>query len=102
MSPQSRWLVPFVAAASIALPAAAQEVTLKVHHFWAPTAMPPSMLLGPWCDQDREGFEQPDEMPDLSGDAARRRAAAAHPAGQWTASPTSSGRFPATRRVAFR
>ena len=31
--------------------------------------------------QDREGLEQPDEMPDLSGDAARRRAAAAHPAG---------------------
>ena len=35
----------------IALPAAAQEVTLKVHHFWAPTAMPPSTLLTPWCDK---------------------------------------------------
>ena len=51
MSPQSRWLVPLAAAAAIALPAAAQEVTLKVHHFWAPTAMPPSMLLTPWCDK---------------------------------------------------
>ena len=35
----------------LALPAAAQEVTLKVHHFWAPTAMPPSTLLVPWCDK---------------------------------------------------
>ena len=45
------WLVPLIAAAAIALPAAAQEVTLKVHHFWAPTAMPPSTLLAPWCDK---------------------------------------------------
>jgi TRAP-type C4-dicarboxylate transport system substrate-binding protein len=34
-----------------ALPAAAQEVTLKVHHFWPPGAMPPSTLLVPWCDK---------------------------------------------------
>ena len=51
MSLHSRWLVPLVATAAVALPAAAQEVTLKVHHFWAPTAMPPSMLLTPWCDR---------------------------------------------------
>jgi TRAP-type C4-dicarboxylate transport system substrate-binding protein len=37
--------------AAAALPAAAQEVTLKVHHFWPPGAMPPSQLLVPWCDK---------------------------------------------------
>ena len=37
--------------AAAALPAAAQEVTLKVHHFWPPGAMPPSQLLVPWCDR---------------------------------------------------
>jgi len=31
--------------------ALAQEVTLKVHHFWPPGAMPPTVLLGPWCDK---------------------------------------------------
>jgi len=29
----------------------AQEVTLKVHHFWPPGAMPPSKILQPWCDK---------------------------------------------------
>ena len=48
LSPVAR---PLVAAAAIALPAAAQEVTLKVHHFWPPGAMPPSTLLVPWCDK---------------------------------------------------
>ena len=33
------------------LSAAAQEITLKVHHFWPPGAMPPSTLLVPWCDK---------------------------------------------------
>ena len=46
---------PIVAVAAIALAcsriAAAQEVTLKVHHFWPPGAMPPSTLLVPWCDK---------------------------------------------------
>ena len=51
MSRYVRLFTPFALAASIALPAAAQEVTLKVHHFWAPTAMPPSTLLVPWCDK---------------------------------------------------
>jgi TRAP-type C4-dicarboxylate transport system substrate-binding protein len=37
--------------AAAALPAAAQEITLKVHHFWPPGAMPPSQLLVPWCDK---------------------------------------------------
>ncbi|MDM4767325.1 TRAP transporter substrate-binding protein [Pelomonas sp. SE-A7] len=29
----------------------AQEVTLKVHHFWPPGAMPPTRILQPWCDK---------------------------------------------------
>ena len=37
--------------AAAALPVAAQEITLKVHHFWPPGAMPPSQLLVPWCDK---------------------------------------------------
>ena len=37
--------------AAAALPAAAQEITLKVHHFWPPGAMPPTALLVPWCDK---------------------------------------------------
>jgi len=51
MSRLVRLFAPYAVAASIALPAAAQEVTLKVHHFWPPTAMPPSTLLVPWCDK---------------------------------------------------
>jgi TRAP-type C4-dicarboxylate transport system substrate-binding protein len=39
------------ALAATALPSAAQEITLKVHHFWPPGAMPPSQLLVPWCDK---------------------------------------------------
>jgi TRAP-type transport system periplasmic protein len=37
--------------AAAAFSAAAQEITLKVHHFWPPGAMPPSTLLVPWCDR---------------------------------------------------
>jgi TRAP-type C4-dicarboxylate transport system substrate-binding protein len=37
--------------AALSFPGAAQEVTLKVHHFWPPGAMPPSTLLVPWCDK---------------------------------------------------
>jgi TRAP-type C4-dicarboxylate transport system substrate-binding protein len=51
MSQIIRRLAPFALLATLALPAAAQEVTLKVHHFWAPGAMPPSTLLVPWCDK---------------------------------------------------
>ncbi len=40
------------AAALLALSSVAQEVvTLKVHHFWPPGAMPPTRILGPWCDK---------------------------------------------------
>lgn len=31
--------------------ATAQEVVLKVHHFWPPAAMPPTRILQPFCDQ---------------------------------------------------
>jgi len=30
---------------------AAQEVVLKVHHFWPPGAMGPTNHLGPWCEK---------------------------------------------------
>jgi TRAP-type C4-dicarboxylate transport system substrate-binding protein len=39
------------AAALLALSSVAQEVTLKVHHFWPPGGMPPTKILGPWCDK---------------------------------------------------
>jgi TRAP-type C4-dicarboxylate transport system substrate-binding protein len=39
------------ACAALALPALAQDVVLKVHHFWPPSAMPPSTILTPWCDK---------------------------------------------------
>ncbi len=29
----------------------AQDVTLKVHHFWPPQAMPPTKILAPWCER---------------------------------------------------
>ena len=50
MSLRSKILVVAVAAAC-SLGAAAQEVTLKVHHFWPPGAMPPTKVLKPWCDK---------------------------------------------------
>lgn len=37
----------FLAAAGAAQ---AQEITLKVHHFWPPGAMPPTRIMQPWCD----------------------------------------------------
>ncbi len=30
---------------------AAEPITLKVHHFWPPGAMPPTQILAPWCDR---------------------------------------------------
>jgi len=38
----------FCAAAATAQ---AQDIVLKVHHFWPPGAMPPSTILTPWCDK---------------------------------------------------
>ena len=37
------------AAALAALPAFAQEVTLKFHHIWNPQAMASVNVIGPWC-----------------------------------------------------
>jgi len=39
------------AAAALSFGVVAQEVTLKVHHFWPPGAMPPNKILLPWCDK---------------------------------------------------
>jgi TRAP-type C4-dicarboxylate transport system substrate-binding protein len=39
------------AAVLLSIGVAAQEVTLKVHHFWAPGAMPPNKILAPWCEK---------------------------------------------------
>jgi TRAP-type C4-dicarboxylate transport system substrate-binding protein len=40
------------AAALFALSVSAQDtITLKVHHFWPPGAMPPNKILAPWCDK---------------------------------------------------
>ena len=40
-----------LAAAALALPVAAQEVTLKFHHIWNPQAMASVQVIGPWCDK---------------------------------------------------
>jgi len=40
-----------MAASLLSLAAAAQEVTLKVHHFWPPGGMPPTLIVQPWCDK---------------------------------------------------
>lgn len=45
-----RFALPLVAAA-FALPAAAQEVTLKFHHIWNPQAMASVNVIAPWCDK---------------------------------------------------
>jgi TRAP-type transport system periplasmic protein len=38
-------------AAAFGLAAQAQDVTLRVHHFWPAQAMPPTQVLMPWCDK---------------------------------------------------
>jgi len=38
-------------AAAAAVPALAQEVTLKFHHIWPPAAMAPVRVIGPWCEK---------------------------------------------------
>jgi TRAP-type C4-dicarboxylate transport system substrate-binding protein len=38
-------------AAAFALPAMAQDVTLKFHHIWNPQAMASVNLIVPWCDK---------------------------------------------------
>lgn len=44
-------LIAALAAAAFAVPAAAQEVTLKFHHIWPPAAMAPVKVIAPWCDR---------------------------------------------------
>ncbi len=46
-------LKPLFAAAFAlaAFTAQAQEITLKAHHFWPPSGMPPNEILKPFCDQ---------------------------------------------------
>ena len=50
MKPSFKLLVS-AAAAALSFGVVAQEVTLKVHHFWPPAAMPPNKILLPWCDK---------------------------------------------------
>ena len=40
-----------LAAATLSLAAAAQEVTLKFHHIWNPQAMASLKVIAPWCDR---------------------------------------------------
>lgn len=49
----SRWLLGAAGLLSAlgAVPAQAQEVTLKFQHFWTPTAMAPTRIIKPWCDK---------------------------------------------------
>ncbi|AKJ27700.1 TRAP transporter substrate-binding protein [Caldimonas brevitalea] len=44
-------LLLLLLAAGLMGSAQAQQVTLKVHHFWNPQAMPPTRILKPWCDR---------------------------------------------------
>ena len=48
-----RFITTALASALVAaaVPAAAQEVTLKFHHIWPPQAMAPVRVIGPWCDK---------------------------------------------------
>jgi len=56
MPPASRLLNPFLrlaagAALAAALPATAQEVTLRFHHIWNTQAMASVQVIQPWCDK---------------------------------------------------
>ncbi len=44
-------LMALAAALPLALPAAAQEITLKFHHIWNPQAMAPVNVITPWCNK---------------------------------------------------
>lgn len=48
---QSAALLAAAMLAVAAVPSHAQEITLKVSHFWAPGAMAPTKIIGPWCDK---------------------------------------------------
>ncbi|MBK9136114.1 MAG: TRAP transporter substrate-binding protein [Betaproteobacteria bacterium] len=56
--------------AAAALPAAAQDVTLKLHHIWPPQAMAPVRVIGPWCDKvaaESKGRLKCQLLPAMSG-----------------------------------
>jgi len=46
-----RKLIPAFTLALAAITGQAQEVTLRVHHFWPSQAMPPTKILRPFCDR---------------------------------------------------
>lgn len=57
------------AAAAFALPAAAQDVTLKFHHFWNLQAMASVRVIQPWCDKiaaDSKGKMKCQVFPSMS------------------------------------
>jgi len=49
--PSWRALLAAGALCAAALPASAQEVTLKFNHIWNPSAMASNNVIAPWCDQ---------------------------------------------------
>ncbi|MDE2048741.1 MAG: TRAP transporter substrate-binding protein [Betaproteobacteria bacterium] len=46
-----RLAVGACSALALCAAAQAQQIVLKVHHFWPPQAMPPTKILQPWCDK---------------------------------------------------
>ena len=44
-------VLALVAAATLALPSHAQEITLKFHHIWNPQAMASVNVITPWCNK---------------------------------------------------
>jgi TRAP-type C4-dicarboxylate transport system substrate-binding protein len=59
-----------VAAAALATPVQAQEVTLKFHHIWPPQAMAPVRVITPWCDKiaaESNGKMKCQLLPAMSG-----------------------------------
>ena len=77
-------------------------MTLKLHHFLPPVSNGHAKFLAPWAQQGRgrirAAASRSTSSPRCSS-AARRRSSTTRPA---TASPTSSGRCPATRPAASR
>ena len=44
-------LLALAAASTLSLPACAQDITLKFHHIWTPTAMAAVNVITPWCNK---------------------------------------------------
>ena len=81
-------------------PRRAQEVVAEAPSFPAAAGDDPGAGVQSVVREDRQGIRRQDQVPDLSGDAARRHAAAALRPGDATAWPTSCGRCRRTRRAA--